>query len=40
MREDAYQTVPLADLNNVRSISEKEIRFKEFAEKVRLKKES
>ena len=38
MQKKKYQTMPLADLMNTQNPGEKEVRFKEYAEKLNLKK--
>jgi hypothetical protein len=38
MRKKQYQTVPLADVTNTQNPAEKETRFKQFQEKLHLKK--
>jgi len=38
MEKKSYQTLPLADLMNTQNPGEKEIRFKQYAEILRLKK--
>jgi len=38
MQKKAYQTMPLADVNNTQNPVEKETRFKQFQEKLHLKK--
>lgn len=38
MRKKGYQTMPLADVTNTNNPSEKETRFKQFQEKLHLKK--
>ena len=38
MRKKKYQTIPLADLMNTQNPAEKEVRFKEYVEKLNLKK--
>lgn len=38
MHKKTYQTMPLADLMNTQNPGEKEVRFKQYTEKLRLKK--
>jgi hypothetical protein len=38
MKKDAYQTIPLADPNNLQNPVEKEVRFKQYTERLFLRK--